>query len=246
MSSPYAQDGFRCRLAWGRRGAAAAAARGDVLVVVDVLSFSTAVAVAVARGGRVHPCGPAEDAVALAERVGGQASVGREEVPARGAFSLSPATLEHVAPGARVVLRSPNGALCTRLAGDVPALYVAGLVNAGATARALSEDPRPVTVLACGERWGESHEDGPLRFALEDYLGAGAVLVGLSGTKSPEALAAEAAFLGLRDRLAQVVRECGSGRELVARGYPQDPRLAAQLDRLDAVAVLRDGALQAL
>ena len=42
-----AQNGGSVRLEWGRRGANLAAQRGDVLVIVDVLSFSSAVVTAV-------------------------------------------------------------------------------------------------------------------------------------------------------------------------------------------------------
>jgi 2-phosphosulfolactate phosphatase len=82
----------RIRLAWGRRGAAEAAARGEILVVVDVLSFCSTVATAVHYGGLVYPCGPEEDAAALARRVGGEAAVSRRDTPREGRFSLSPLT----------------------------------------------------------------------------------------------------------------------------------------------------------
>jgi hypothetical protein len=40
----------RVRLAWGQRGGQEAAERGDILVVVDTLRFSTAAATAVHHG----------------------------------------------------------------------------------------------------------------------------------------------------------------------------------------------------
>src|SRR5689334_9619168 len=52
----FAQSPYRCRLDWGRHGARAAAERQDILVIVDTLSFSTAVVTAVQRGGLVYPC----------------------------------------------------------------------------------------------------------------------------------------------------------------------------------------------
>lgn len=58
----------RVRLAWGRRGIAGAVERGDAVIIVDVLSFSSAVVTAVNAGGRVRPCVSREQAVELANR----------------------------------------------------------------------------------------------------------------------------------------------------------------------------------
>src|SRR5579883_2447828 len=87
----FSQDKHRCRLEWGRRGAEAAAARGDVLVVVDTLSFSSAVTTAARHGVAVYPSA-VEDGRALAGRLGAEVAVRRGEVPSRGRFSLSPLT----------------------------------------------------------------------------------------------------------------------------------------------------------
>ena len=126
-------------------------------MIVDTLSFSTAVVTAVHYGGLIYPCSPAEDATALAQQIGGEAAVSRRDVPERGHFSLSPATYLHLEAGTRVVLASPNGATCSRYADQVPCLLVGALVNAQAVAIVVSslleQEDLAVTVIACGEQW---------------------------------------------------------------------------------------------
>ncbi|MES2464820.1 MAG: 2-phosphosulfolactate phosphatase [Armatimonadota bacterium] len=242
----FGQEKYRCRLEWGIRGAHAAARRGDVLVVVDVLSFSTAVATAVEKGAEIYPCGKHDDAVAIAKQWEAVTAVRREEVPDRGRYSLSPETFLAASPGERIVLPSPNGAACSRYVSDAPQLLVGALVNAAsvadAAARAAIEAQAAITVLACGERWQYLQEEGDLRFALEDYIGAGAILAHLppSLTRSPEAMIAQAGFEAAADRLPEVLRECGSGIELRGRGYPGDVEHAARLSVYTAVPVLQD------
>ena len=252
MSEPegvWGQAGYRCRLEWGRRGARAAAERGDVLVVVDVLSFSSTVATAVHGGGVVYPCAEGEDPDALAARVGAERAVARRDVPGRGRFSLSPLTYLEIESGTRVVLPSPNGATCCRHAATVPHLFVGALLNAravaGAVARVLLDAADlSVTVLACGERWQAASEDGGLRFAIEDYLGAGAILAGLPFPRSPEARVCAGAFREACGDLEAVLWECGSGRELRAKGCDGDVRHAARLDLYDSIPVMRAGRLE--
>ncbi len=242
----FGQESCRCRLEWGRRGAQSAAERGDILVVIDVLSFSTAVAAAVDRGAIIYPCGKEDDAGALARHWGAVAAVRREEALAPGIYSLSPETFRSASPGERIVLPSPNGATCSLYGSRVP-LLAGALVNAAAVASVVAEEASrsklSITVLACGERWHSPHEEGELRFALEDYLGAGAVLAYLPSTfsRSPEATVCEAAFAAAADRLPQILRDCGSGVELRRRGYPKDVDYAAGLNSIGAVPLLRDG-----
>jgi 2-phosphosulfolactate phosphatase len=87
-------------------------------------------------------------------------------------------------------------------------------------------------VIPAGERW----LDGSLRPALEDWLGAGAILRGLPGARSPEAESAIALFERHRDRLVEILDQCGSGRELDGRGHQNDKLIAGQLDASSCVA----------
>ena len=79
-------------------------------------------------------------------------------------------------------------------------------------------------MIPAGERW----KDGSLGPGLEDWIGAGAVLSMLSGSRSPEAQLAVAAFERFRGDLRRALLGCGSGRELVEAGFCCDVELAAE------------------
>jgi len=209
---------------WGESAVRRLSAEADVVVVVDVLSFTTCVDVAVSRGGRILPIRPgAPDAEAFAARHG--ASLAGPRGKAR--FSLSPATYLDLEPGRAVVLPSPNGALATLAAGS--GVVLAGcLRNAEAVAAAAAAAGGVggrILVVPAGERW----PDGSLRPALEDWLGAGAVLAGLPGEASGEARAAVAAWRALEAEIPNALRACPSGRGLAERGHPEDVELAAEV-----------------
>ncbi|MDP9395026.1 MAG: 2-phosphosulfolactate phosphatase [Actinomycetota bacterium] len=220
-------------LEWGPVGAGILAARCDVLVVVDVLSFTTSVTVAVGRGALVWPHPWRDGTEALAATVGAQVAGGRSSP---GGPSLSPASLTGLPPGTRLVLPSPNGsAIASAAAGGGVPVLAASLRNAAAVGDAARRYGR-VGLVPAGERW----PDGSLRPAYEDWVGAGAVAARLGGRLSPEA---EAAALAAGAR--RPLEDCPSGRELVERGFAEDVRLAALADVDDVVPVLRDGRFEA-
>ena len=139
---------------------------------------------------------------------------------------------------ARETLASPNGATVSLDLADAGAVVLAGcLRNASAVAAAARDLGGPVGVVAAGER----RLDGSLRPAVEDLVGAGAILHALGGRPSPEARAAIAAFLDAAPDLASVLAACISGRELAARGLAGDLRMAAGLDVSQAVPRLSGG-----
>lgn len=224
----HAQDGFSYRFDWGTSGVAALADCA-VLVIVDVLRFTTAVTVAAERRIAVTPAftGTATDA---------DGSL----------LELSPATVRSNSTN-HISLWSRNGALVAIAAAATGGTVIAAsLRNASAAARlAIARaDDRPIGVIAAGERW----PDGTLRPAEEDLIGAGAVLRSLdpggSLTEpccSPAARAARAAFLDAEPLLLDLLTATASGRELWESGLGDDVREAARLDISDAVAVFDGG-----
>jgi len=156
-----------------------------------------------------------------------------------GGYSLSPRTFVSAERGARVVLPSPNGASLSLRTGQVPTLC-ACLRNATAVARQVERLGQRITVIAAGERW----PSGQLRPALEDWLGAGAVVTGLGGRRSPEADAARSTYEGSASRLPDVLRECASGRQLIEWGFEDDVAMAAERGVSDCVPTLVDGAFR--
>jgi 2-phosphosulfolactate phosphatase len=91
-----------------------------------------------------------------------------------------------------------------------------------------------VAVVPAGERW----PDDSLRPCLEDWIGAGAVLFLLRGRRSPEAELAVAAFERFRSDLAGTLSRCGSGQELIERGFACDVELAAEYGVSSTVPML--------
>jgi 2-phosphosulfolactate phosphatase len=227
----FAQAEYDLRCEWGLPGLLHVSTGCDAVVIVDVLSFSTAVDIAVARGASVLPYRWKDDSAALfaEERHARLAAAQRS----RTEFSLSPASLQTVPPGTALVLPSPNGSTLSLSAGKAPT-FTACLRNAPAVAQHLAKAAARVAVIPAGERW----EVGSLRPGLEDWIGAGAVLSLLSGSRSPEAELAVAAFERFRGDLGSALLGCGSGRELVVAGFRCDVELAAEYRVSPAVPML--------
>lgn len=213
---------FDVHCEWGLAGLASGLPHAAAIVVVDVLSFSTAVDVAVGCGARVLPHDrPGVSAEDVARRHGALlASRDRHA-----GFSLSPASLLTLPAGALLVLPSPNGATLSLATGTTPT-FCGCLRNAAAVAQAAARCGRPVLVVAAGERW----PDRSLRPGVEDWLGAGAVIHALPGARSPDAALAEASFLAAQPELLTYLEGCASGQELIDRDCGGDVALAAALN----------------
>lgn len=239
------------RFDWGATGAAAIAtggARVDFAVVVDVLSFTTTLSVALERGITVYPY-PWHDAgaAAYASEHDAVLAVGRfEQRSGVSGVSLSPAAMERVSGVARVVLPSPNGSsIVFGLAEAGVNVMGACLRNASTVGSWLARrraDGATVAVVAAGERW----PDGSLRPAVEDLWGAGAVLAALSRSSgndealSPEARQAVVAYDQVADSMARSLARCASALELAAAGFGDDVSVAAETDVSRVIPILTD------
>jgi len=226
----FDQAEYDLRCEWGLHGLLSLSPTSDAVVVVDVLSFSTAVDVALSRGASVLPClWEADSAAQFAEQKNAQLASPRSQ----GRYSLSPMSLQEIPAGTALVLPSPNGSALCLNAGNVPA-FTACLRNAPVVAAYLARFATSVALIPAGERWS----DNTIRPCLEDWVGAGAILSFLAGRRSPEAESAVAAFEHARNDLNRMLSCCGSGKELIERGFQGDVELASEFAISPVVPVL--------
>jgi 2-phosphosulfolactate phosphatase len=264
MREGLGQRQFAVRMDWGMQGAQAIGRGADYAVIVDVLSFTTTVSVALDQGAEVFPYPwRDESARAFARRHHAVLAAGRSEVAAVRApgaaeghlpqVSLSPAAVRATPGLDRIVLPSPNGsALASALAGAGQVIRGAQVLGACLRNRAAvaswltgqpsrSAIPAVIAVVAAGERW----PDNSLRPAAEDLWGAGAVIaaldsLGVTGL-SPEARSAAAAWHAVEPALAAALASCASGTELAGAGFGGDVCIAAELDASVCVPLLAGG-----
>jgi 2-phosphosulfolactate phosphatase len=225
----FTQDGFGVRLEWGLDGVKTLAPHCTVLIIVDVLSFSTSIDLIVGKGAHAPLTAWTHDT---------------RKQP-------RPSALKAVQAGAEVKMASPNGGnLCLEAAQRTQAM--AGcLRNADAVADAAINfaDRGPIGVIAAGEQWGislgERDTPGRLRPAIEDYLGAGAIISGLLAEgyspASPEAALAATTFRAADPYLGDLLGGCGSGLELGANGLSEDIAIAGQVNVSKTAPRLVDG-----
>lgn len=249
------QRDYTVRCEWGPNAVEALAPHCDVVVIVDVLSFTTAVDISVARGALVFPYRFRDETAARYAQE--QDALLAGENPQ--GYSLKPASLTGIEAGCRLVLPSPNGSTLSLGApldvdpgvdlGPRNTQTLAGcLRNCTAVARHaashVQERGGAILLVPAGERW---KSDDSMRPAWEDLCGAGAIIDALpeSLSRSPEAEAARRVFRDAKSSLATSIASCASGREKYARNDDADVALAAALDASDCVPVLVDGAYRA-
>ncbi len=228
----FSQEEFDIRCEWGQSGVMQLAPYSDAVVIVDVLSFSTAVDVAVANGAIIYPFQWKDDR-AIAYARANRALLASAQRKVDEGYSLSPTSLMRIPAGTRLVLPSPNGATLSLATDKIP-IFAACLRNAQAVANAVQQLGQHITIVPAGERWA----DRSLRPSVEDWIGAGAVIRHLQGTRSPEAQLAEVTFLQAELQLSGFLKQCSSGKELVERGLGHDVELAALLNVSAAAPML--------
>jgi len=112
---------------WGEWGVRSLLTVADVFIIVDVLSFSTCVDIAVSRGATVWPYPWKDGSARQFARAKGALLAGK-----RGdRYSLSPASLGDLPADSQLVLLSPNGATLSLATAGKPTLGGQGRAESG-------------------------------------------------------------------------------------------------------------------
>lgn len=225
----------------------------SVFAVVDVLRASSAIVTLMERGvPAVVPAASVEEARELRERLPDHLLCGeRDSVPPPGFdYGNSPTEFAAIEPNRRsVILTTSNGTRILARLAAAPAVLVGSLLNREAAAKAMltmaAERGRSAAVVCAGGASSTS-------FALEDALGAGAIVeaaLRLERSLQPTdtALLARDAFLACRDDLSNALASSNHGTDLVSAGFSADIDYCARLDVSSVVPLLQrdaDGLLK--
>lgn len=217
---PFDQSPYQVRFEWAEAGLMRLAP-ADIVIVVDVLRFSSTVADAVASDVSIDT---ADAALWSGDGGAVAAAAAQRQTPAQTPVTVLLGALRNATAVARAVLALQNQ----------------------------RQQRTCVNVIAAGEQTPA----GQARFAVEDQLGAGAIIAALSDLgidhTSPEAAAACESARGLRRAMRHLLTASASGRAL-ADGADATARMeaagvaatqvaaAAELDAIDAVPILREG-----
>jgi 2-phosphosulfolactate phosphatase len=219
---------------WGEQGLRSLKDLAEVIVIIDVLSFTTCVDIVVNNKGYVLPYINNDDtAIEYAKQ--NDAFLSRKR--GQGEYTLSPDSLIHFPEGKKLVLPSPNGSTLTTICKN-KYVFAGCLRNASAVASVINNfKADTIAVIPAGERW----QDGSLRVAYEDLIGAGAVINELEGEKDAEAKMAEMVFKHSLSLNFENIKSLKSGIELIDRGYSNDVARACEYNISKAAPYLLDG-----
>jgi 2-phosphosulfolactate phosphatase len=209
---------------------------GRTVVVFDVLRATTTMAAALAAGvGEIRVFASLQEASrAAAEADSSRILCGEEKCLPPAGFDLgnSPGAFRRELHGGRTAFMSTtNGTRAIVAAREAATVLTGALVNASAVARAAAAAGGDVTLLCAGTGGA---------VAMEDVIGAGAVMASLAGftslrPDSDTALVARRLFDGAAGGLRAALTESLGGRNVVAAGLSADIEFAARLDALDVV-----------
>lgn len=223
----------------GVSGAQEAAARGDVVVVIDALRSSVTITSALVAGAvKVIPVPTIAEARVYLDQEGYLVAGERGGVQIEGFHcGNSPTELWRQAKvkGKTLVLTTSNGTRCVEVArGGAAAVLTGALPNATALAQAAfdltRERGRDISLIAAGVNDQATVEDlFAARLIAQRLAVIGAVLAEEEwGDHLAESQAAD------------VLRNSPSGQKLSALGYGEDVAFCAQIDVFDAVPIYRD------
>jgi 2-phosphosulfolactate phosphatase len=206
------------------------------VVVFDVLRATTTMTAALAAGVReIQIFGDIASVREAAARTTGEPRpllCGEIHALMPPGFDLgnSPGALNPTSHAGRTLFMSTtNGTRAIIAARSAKLLLIGALVNASAVARAVVKSGLDVTLLCAGTN-GEP--------AIEDVIGAGAVIDAIGGGAELEPDVAQMAlrlFRGARNDLRNAIAEGTGGRNVIAAGLDPDIDFAARLDQFDMV-----------
>jgi 2-phosphosulfolactate phosphatase len=213
-----------------------ASSRGDIVIVVDVLRFSSTAVVGLACGAEsIIPVKTIREARRLYRRNRKLVLAGEREgaKPKGFHFGNSPTEFRKAnLSGKTIVMTTSNGTRALESSKGAKWLLIGSFVNAGAVSAAasrLSKDGRGISIILAS-RHG--------KIFLEDFICSGLLVSNITpqlDQMSDEAIAARLAWMSVEHDLKRVVGQSSHAIYLERIGYREDVRFCLQRDVYDIV-----------
>jgi len=216
------------------------------VVVVDVLRSTTSICTALVAGARgvIPTSGPGE-AAEMWNKIGSDSAVlaGEREGVRIDNFNLGNSPAEFTREAVRdkyVVMNTTNGTAIFQHVRKAACVFTCALVNISRVAERVARENRD-TVIVCSGQAGD--------FSVEDTLCGGMLIDKLRVEHSWQAALNDAASLALllyesgRTTIRQTIERSEHGRFLESIGFGGDVDMAARVDSVPVLPVMRDGRL---
>lgn len=231
----FQQKEYNIKCEWGLEGLDALLDLSDVIIIIDILSFSTCVDIITSNKSPVFPyLYKDESALNFAK----ENNLILAEKRNKDKISLSPYSLINIPKNSKILLPSPNGSTLsfyTNKAKKKLSVICSCLRNFRACAELAQEIGKNITIIPAGEKWNNN----TTRFAIEDFLGAGAIISEIkSNSLSPESFLALNSFNSVKNDIYQIIKKSASGKELIEKGFEEDVKIACELNASNNTPIL--------
>jgi len=203
---------------------------GKIAVIFDVLRATTSMTAALDVGVKeIRIFSSIDSARAAAEREADRPLLcGESKCLKPPGFDLgnSPGAFSAEHRDRIMFMATTNGTKAILAARESAGRFIASLANASAVAKAINDEQRDV-VLLCAGTGGE--------IALEDVIGAGAIVDRLKGEPSDTAQIAARVYRQSANHLEEALASSRGGRNVIAAGLGDDVKFAARIDSVHSV-----------
>ena len=217
------------------------------VVVIDVLRATSVIVQALSQGAlEIHPVATVDEAFQMAKAFGeGPMLLGGERGSKRiPGFDLGNSPKEYIAEkvrGKKLILATTNGTKAFHLVSMGKEILVGSFLNIGAVAERCLELDRDLFIFLSGDEGN---------FSLEDTI-CGGMLIELITRKRKKSISltdasqcAQVLYQRFKDNLLGSFHLCRHGKELINRGFDDDPVYCAQIDITNVVPIFRDGVIR--
>jgi len=217
------------------------------VVVIDVLRATSVIVQALSQGAlEIHPVATVDEAFQMAKAFGESSMLlgGERESKRIPGFDLGNSPKEYIAEkvrGKKLILATTNGTKAFHLVSMGKEILVGSFLNIGAVAERCLELDRDLFIFLSGDEGN---------FSLEDTI-CGGMLIELITRKRKKSISltdasqcAQVLYQRFKDNLLGSFHLCRHGKELINRGFDDDPVYCAQIDITNVVPIFRDGVIR--